>query len=79
MKVVLADIEEKALAKAEKEMKAAGAKVLAVPTDVSKAGDVEALAQKTLAKFGAVHLVCNNAGVGIAPKATWQTEVSDWE
>jgi NAD(P)-dependent dehydrogenase (short-subunit alcohol dehydrogenase family) len=49
MKVVLADIEEKALAEAENEMKAAGAKVLAVPTDVSKAGDVEALAQKTLA------------------------------
>jgi len=79
MKVVLADIEEKALAEAENEMKAGGAKVLAVPTDVSKAGEVEALAQKTLAKFGAAHLVCNNAGVGVAPKPLWETELSDWE
>jgi len=37
--------------------------MLAVRTDVSKAQDVEALAQRTLAAFGAVHLLCNNAGV----------------
>ena len=64
MKVVLADIEEPALAQAESEMKAAGADVLAVLTDVSKASEVEALAQRTLDVYGAVHVLCNNAGVG---------------
>src|SRR4051812_44923133 len=63
MKVVLADVEVESLAKAEAGMKAAGATVLAVRTDVSRARDIEALAQRTLDAFGAVHLLCNNAGV----------------
>src|SRR5438034_3854934 len=61
MKVVLADVEVPALAKTEASMKSFGASVLAVRTDVSQARDVEALAQKTLEVFGAVHLLCNNA------------------
>lgn len=65
MKVVLADIDKKALAQTQKDLKAAGASVLAVSTDVSKAEDVEALAKKTLDTFGAVHLLCNTAGVHI--------------
>jgi NADP-dependent 3-hydroxy acid dehydrogenase YdfG len=48
MKAVLADVEVEALAKTEAEMKAAGATVLAVRTDVSQAKDVESLAHKTL-------------------------------
>jgi NADP-dependent 3-hydroxy acid dehydrogenase YdfG len=79
MKVVLADIEEAALAQTEKEMRAAGGTVLAVRTDVSKANEVEALARKTLDSFGAVHLLCNNAGVGVAPRATWETTLEDWQ
>jgi len=78
MKVVLADIDEEALSRAEKEMKAAGASVLSVVTDVSKASDVEALAQKTLAAFGAVHLLCNNAGVGVGG-CIWECTLEDWE
>jgi NAD(P)-dependent dehydrogenase (short-subunit alcohol dehydrogenase family) len=78
MKVVLADIEQKALDKAESEMKAAGAKVLAVRTDVSKPEDIEALAKKTLDKFGAVHLLHNNAGVS-AGNAVWETTLTDWK
>ena len=54
MSIVLADVEPNALAKAEAEMKAAGAKVIGVRTDVSKAAEVEALAQQTLAAFGGV-------------------------
>ena len=78
MSIVLADVEPEALAKAEAEMKAAGAKVIGVRTDVSKATDVEALAQKTLAAYGAVHLVANNAGV--APGGNvWDNSVADWE
>jgi NAD(P)-dependent dehydrogenase (short-subunit alcohol dehydrogenase family) len=78
MKVVLADIEEEALSQAEKEMKAAGASVLAVATDVSRGSDVETLAQKTLDTFGAVHLLCNNAGVGVGG-CVWECTLDDWK
>lgn len=77
MNVVLADVEEQALAQAELEMKATGASVLAVLTDVSKASDVEALAQKTLESYGAVHLLCNNAGVA-AGSTAWESTINDW-
>ncbi len=78
MRIVLADVEPSALARAETEMKAAGAEVISARTDVSKAADVEALAQKTLAAFGAVHLVANNAGVAPLGSA-WENSVADWE
>lgn len=78
MKVVLADVEVEALAKTEAGLKASGATVLAVPTDVSQARDVAALAQKTLAVFGAVHLLCNNAGVG-PEAAIWESTLEEWE
>ncbi len=78
MKVVLADIELPALQEAEREMSRTGATVLAVKTDVSKAGDVEALAQKTLDAFGGVHLLFNNAGVGNLG-AIWELSQAEWE
>ncbi len=78
MKVVLADIEEEALAATEREMRAKGATVLAVRTDVAKAADVEALADRTIAAFGAVHVVCNNAGVA-AGGPSWELTPADWQ
>jgi NAD(P)-dependent dehydrogenase (short-subunit alcohol dehydrogenase family) len=78
MNIVLADIEGTALAKAESDLKATGADVVAVVTDVSKADQVEALAQRTLDAFGAVHLLCNNAGVG-AGSTVWESSIKDWE
>lgn len=78
MKVVLADINKEDLATAEAELTATGATVLAVPTDVSKAGDVEALARKTLEVFGGVHLLFNNAGVGMSG-ILWENTLADWE
>ncbi len=78
MKVVLADVEQGALASAERALASGGARVLAVPTDVSKASDVEALAQRTLEAFGAVHVVCNNAGVSVGGLA-WEVTLADWE
>jgi len=78
MKVVLADIEEAALNQAENELRATGARVLSVRTDVSKAGDIELLARKTLDTFGAVHLLFNNAGVG-AGSTIWESTLADWE
>lgn len=78
MQVVAADVERDALDQIEGELKGAGGRVLAVPTDVSKAEEVESLAQKTFDTFGAVHLLCNNAGVG-AGLSAWETTVRDWE
>src|SRR4051794_6783314 len=78
MKVVLADVEEAALAQAETELKTAGAPVLAVRTDVSKRSDVESLAGRVLDAFGEVHLLFNNAGVA-AGGAPWEATWNDWE
>jgi NAD(P)-dependent dehydrogenase (short-subunit alcohol dehydrogenase family) len=79
MKLVLADIEEGALATAQKEMEAQGATVLAVPTDVSQPSEVEALAKKSVDAFGAVHVLCNNAGVGPPGGPLWERSVADWQ
>ena len=78
MKVVLADLEEDALKRTERELKAAGAAVTAKRTDVSRSEDVEALARFTVDTFGAVHVLCNNAGVGVGG-VTWQNTLKDWE
>ena len=79
MKVVLADVEEGALRTAERALKAKGASALAVPTDVTRADDVDALAKKTLDAFGAVHVVCNNAGVGGDFRLSWQQTLENWQ
>jgi len=78
MKLVLADIDDANLAKAETELKAQGGTVLGVKTDVSKRSDVERLACQTLDAFGQVHLLVNNAGVG-AGGSPWEATWSDWE
>jgi NAD(P)-dependent dehydrogenase (short-subunit alcohol dehydrogenase family) len=78
MKVVVADIDEANLAKAETELKTAGGTVLAVKTDVSKRSDVEALARKAFDAFGQVHLLFNNAGVA-AGGSPWEATWNDWE
>lgn len=79
MKVVLADIEQPALEQVVAELAAAGGEVLSVPADVSDAKQVEALAQRTLEAYGAVHLLVNNAGVSLAGAAVWEHTAADWE
>jgi NADP-dependent 3-hydroxy acid dehydrogenase YdfG len=79
MRVVLADIEQVALNRAENELTAMGGTVLQVLTDVSKAGQVEALAKQTVETFGAAHLLFNNAGIGGASGSPWECTLSDWE
>jgi NAD(P)-dependent dehydrogenase (short-subunit alcohol dehydrogenase family) len=64
MKLVLADVDDAALNAAAQEFTAAGCEVLTRHTDVSKAEEVQALADAAVARFGAVHILCNNAGVG---------------
>ena len=78
MKLVLSDIEERALKQAEQEFSDLGVEVLAVRTNVALAEDVDFLAQQTLSRFGAVHLLFNNAGVALN-KTTWETTIADWE
>jgi NAD(P)-dependent dehydrogenase (short-subunit alcohol dehydrogenase family) len=78
MRVVLADVEPAVLADAARAVGAGGAETLAVRTDVSSAADVEALAARAQAAFGAVHVLCNNAGVAVSGP-TWLHTVSDWE
>ena len=78
MNLVLADVQQDALDKAVAEMQAAGAQVLAMRVDVSKAEQVEALGAATLARFGAPHFVFNNAGVG-AGGLIWENTLQDWE
>jgi NAD(P)-dependent dehydrogenase (short-subunit alcohol dehydrogenase family) len=63
MKVVASDVEEGALAKEVSRLATAGADVLGVRTDVRDPASVRALADETLRRYGAVHVVCNNAGV----------------
>jgi NAD(P)-dependent dehydrogenase (short-subunit alcohol dehydrogenase family) len=78
MKIVLADIEQSALERTESEFRDLGHTVIALRTDVSKAEEVEALAERALRAFDAVHVVCNNAGV--APGGlVWEHTVRDWE
>jgi NAD(P)-dependent dehydrogenase (short-subunit alcohol dehydrogenase family) len=78
MQLVLADVQQDALDSAVAEMRAAGAAVLAMRVDVSQADQVEALGAATLARFGAPHLVFNNAGVG-SGGLIWENTAQDWE
>lgn len=79
MNVVLADVEEAALAAAERTLADRGAVTLAVRTDVARAADVEALAKATVDRFGAVHVLCNNAGVAGDGMTTWEQSVESWQ
>lgn len=72
------DALEPRVAEAEAELRQAGAQVLAAPTDVSRQEALEALAQQTLSAYGAVHLLCNNAGVAVGT-SVWETTLSDWQ
>jgi len=82
MKLVLADIEEPALRAANDKLSDQGATTLAVPTDVSLWDDVQALADAACERFGAVHVLCNNAGVageGGGGVGIWNRTVLDWQ
>jgi NAD(P)-dependent dehydrogenase (short-subunit alcohol dehydrogenase family) len=77
MHVVLADVDDAALASATERIGAHGVDTLAVRTDVSDEASVQALAAATAERFGAVHVVCNNAGVMSAGDA-WFGPLSSW-
>ena len=78
MNVVMADVQQDALDRAAAEIEALGAKVLAFRLDVARAAEVEALGAASEARFGAPHIVFNNAGVG-SGGLIWENTVADWE
>jgi NAD(P)-dependent dehydrogenase (short-subunit alcohol dehydrogenase family) len=79
MRVMLADVEASALEKAARELADAGFEVAAAACDVRSWDSVASLADATLARFGAVHVVCNNAGVGSGSQGPmWEHDLNDW-
>ena len=85
MSVVLADIEEGALKTAVTELEQQERRVLGVVTDTTSKESVQSLADRAFDEFGAVHIVCNNAGVasmndaGMSPTAIWEVPDGDWQ
>ncbi|MBP6720322.1 MAG: SDR family oxidoreductase, partial [Rhodoferax sp.] len=78
MNLVLVDVQQDALDAVSHELTAAGASVLALRVDVSKASEMDALGAAVQARFGAPHFVFNNAGVG-AGGLIWESSAADWE
>lgn len=78
MRLVLADVQQDALKQTEANVIALGAQALSQVCDVRHGDQVEALAQAALERFGAIHLVFNNAGVG-AGGLIWESTQQDWE
>jgi NAD(P)-dependent dehydrogenase (short-subunit alcohol dehydrogenase family) len=76
-RVVLADVDENAMAAVAEPLRAGGTDVLCVPTDVGEREQVEALAAAAVQRFGAVQLVCNNAGIGVFGDLASATH-NDW-
>lgn len=77
MRVVVADVDPEALGAVTDEF-AGDASVLVHRTDVTSTESVGALADAVYERFGACHLLCNNAGVGAPSAKVWQTTPNDW-
>ena len=77
-KLVLADVQADALAVTVAQLEAVGAQVIAEVVDVSKANQVERLAQAAVKKFGTIDMAFNNAGVG-SGGLIWENSLKDWE
>jgi NAD(P)-dependent dehydrogenase (short-subunit alcohol dehydrogenase family) len=77
MRVVLSDIDRDGVHEVATALSKAGSETHAVVTDVSRSEDVERLADEAFARFGAVHVLCNNAGV-VKNARTWALTLDDW-
>jgi NAD(P)-dependent dehydrogenase (short-subunit alcohol dehydrogenase family) len=75
MRVVMADVDPTRLEAAAEQL---DAEVEAVPTDAARSEDVDALARRAIERFGAVHVLCNNAGV-TRPALAWELTLEQWE
>jgi NAD(P)-dependent dehydrogenase (short-subunit alcohol dehydrogenase family) len=79
MSVVLSDIHEERLAVALANVRALGAKAIALAADVSQQAEVKRLADAALSEFGAIHVACNNAGVAIRSQGVWELTPDEWD
>src|SRR5688500_11425621 len=77
-KIVLADLDSAAMDQVAGEIAKAGGEAIGIRTDVTKRVDVEALAKRAFERFGAAHIVCNNAGVGVFGTLATATD-RDWQ
>ena len=79
MRVVMSDVDPVRLGAAAEELRGtSGADVEAVPADVARWDDVESLAHRAVERFGAVHILCNNAGV-TRPGPAWESTLEEWD
>ncbi len=79
MKAVVADVDPELVQHTTAELKGQGREVLGVVTDVTDLASVEHLRDETLKAFGAVHVLCNNAGIGSGAEGSfWEHHVNDW-
>jgi NAD(P)-dependent dehydrogenase (short-subunit alcohol dehydrogenase family) len=78
MRVVLADVEEDALGEAVDRLRHSGAACIGVPTDVSSAEHVDALARRAVEEYGEIHIACNNAGV-FTGGLLWEESLADYQ
>jgi len=79
MRVVVADLDEARARETEALVQARGAQALAVQVDVQRAAAVEALAARALEAFGAVHVLCNNAGIAGFARPSWEQPLEGWQ
>ena len=79
MKAVVSDVVPELVERTTAELRDAGHDVIGVPCDVTDLASVEALRDATLDAFGAVHVLCNNAGIGSGSEGRfWEHHVNDW-
>jgi len=79
MRIVLADVDESRVFETASALERSGVHAIPVRTDVANQADVDALARRALDAFGAVHVICNNAGVAYGGLPTWESTLHDWE
>jgi NAD(P)-dependent dehydrogenase (short-subunit alcohol dehydrogenase family) len=79
MSVVLSDIDDERLEAALANVRALGAKAIAMPADISRRADVQKLAEAAIKEFGTIHVACNNAGVTIHGKGIWEVTPDEWD
>lgn len=80
MQVVMADVEAGRLEQAAATLRGDGFRVTGMQADVADPDSMESLAQRVQAELGPVHVLCNNAGVGIkeARRRMWTLTPNDW-
>ncbi len=78
MRLVLADIEDRPLAEFARQLREAGSRVIFERVDVARPEDLERLADRAYREFGAVHVLCNNAGVLPPGAPVWKEPLGTW-